>query len=437
MGLTMAVQVVSSVNDPSTFAPLLHFLPAEAWKILLVLFLSFLIGLEREEQKLSPEYYAFGGVRTFPLIGLIGYAIALLSGDQLLPLALGFATVGAFLWLSYRYKLATFKMAGVTTEMSGLATYLVGALVYRNQLWIATTLVVISMLLLELKAVLEGVSKRIPREEILTFTKFLVLTAVILPVLPHQDIGRFHINPFKTWVIVVAVSAVSYGSYVLQTLTKERGGAILAALLGGAYSSTVTTVVIAKRAAREERPHLFSGAILMTSGVMYVRLAALVGIFNRSLLLRLAPAFLALAAAGMLGGWLWSRRPDRSPEAIQREFISKNPLELRAAFFFALLFVAIVVITQLVLHHFGSGGVYTLAAIMGVTDVDPFILGLTQSTNTPVPLAAAAILIAAASNNVVKGIYAYVFADRATGRRAAGLLWALALAGLCPLLWVL
>ena len=423
------------MSDSGVLASIFHLLPAEAWKILLVLFLSFLLGLEREEQKLGTEYYAFGGVRTFPLIGLIGYAMALLSGEQVMPLALGFAVVGAFLWLSYRYKLRTFKMAGVTTEMSGLATYLIGALVYRDQFWIATTLVVISMLLLGLKTALEGITKRVPRAEILTFTKFLVLTAVILPVLPHQDIGRFHINPFKTWVIVVAVSAVSYGSYVLQTVTKERGGAILAALLGGAYSSTVTTVVLAKRAAHEERAHLFSGAILMASGVMYLRLAALVGIFNRALFLRLLPAFLALAAAGMLCGWLWSRLPDRSSDAIHKEFMPKNPLELRAAFLFALLFVAIVIITQLVLHHFGNSGVYTLAAIMGVTDVDPFILGLTQSSNTSVPLTATAILIAAASNNVVKGIYAYMFADRATGQRGAGLLWALALCGLAPLLW--
>ena len=437
MGLTIAVQVVSDVSDPSALAPILHFLPDEAWKILLVLFLSFLIGLEREEQKQSPEYYAFGGVRTFPLIGLIGYAMALLSGDQLLPLALGFAVVGAFLWLSYRYKLATFKMAGVTSEMSGLATYLIGALVYRNQFWIATTLVVISMLLLELKAALEGITKRVPPEEIFTFTKFLLLTAVILPILPRQDLGPFHINPFKTWVIVVAVSAVSYGSYVLQTVTKERGGVILAAVLGGAYSSTVSTVVLAKRAAREERAHLFSGAMLIASGVMYLRLAGLVGLFNRALLARLAPAFLALAAAALLGGWLWSRRPDPSSEAVHKEFMPRNPLELRAAFLFALLFLALLVATYLVLHYFGRGGLYTLAAIMGFSDVDPFILGLTQSpsTVTPVPLAATAILIAAASNNLVKGIYAYGFADRGTGRQGAGLLWGLAACGLCPLLW--
>lgn len=423
------------MSDPSTLTPLVRLLPAEAWKILLVLFLSFLIGLEREEQKVLAEHYAFGGVRTFPLIGLIGYSLALLSGSQLLPVALGFAVVGAFLWLSYRHKLATSQIAGVTSEMSGLATYLIGALVARGNFWIATALVAISMLLLELKAALEGVAKRIPPEEILTFTKFLLLTAVILPILPRQDMGAFHVNPFRTWLVVVAVSAVSYGSYVLQTVTKGRGGVIHAAVLGGAYSSTVTTVVISKRASQAERPHLFSGGILIASGVMYLRLALLVGLFNRALLARLAPAFLALAVLGIVGGWLWSRRPDVSSEAIQRQFMPKNPLELSAAFLFALLFLVLLVVTQFVLLHFGRGGVYTLAAIMGVTDVDPFILGLAHGTATPLPLAAAGILIAAASNNFVKGIYAHVFADRQTGRQSAGLLWSLAVCGILPLLW--
>jgi len=423
------------VSDPSTLAPVMHLLPAEAWKILLVLFLSFLIGLEREEQKVLAEHYAFGGVRTYPLIGLIGYSLALLSGGQLLPLALGFAVVGAFLWLSYRHKLETSNIAGVTSEMSGLTTYLIGALVYGGHFWIATTLVAISMLLLELKTGLEGVAKRVPPEEVLTFTKFLLLTAVILPVLPRQDISAFHINPFRTWLVVVAVSAVSYGSYVLQTVTKERGGVILAAVLGGAYSSTVTTVAVAKRASQAQRPHLFSGGILISSGVMYLRIALLVGLFNRALLTRLAPAFLALATLAILGGWLWSRRPDASSEAIQRESLPRNPLELRAAFLFALLFLATVVITQFVLQHFGRSAVYALGAIMGVADVDPFILGLAQSTATPLRLAAEGILITAASNNLVKGIYAYAFADRQTGRQSAALLLALTVCGLLPLLW--
>ncbi len=72
-------------------------LPPEALKIVLVLFLSFLIGLEREEHKAAGGSYSFGGVRTFPLIGLIGYSIALLSGTQLLPLTVGFLVIAGIL----------------------------------------------------------------------------------------------------------------------------------------------------------------------------------------------------------------------------------------------------------------------------------------------------------------------------------------------------
>ena len=133
---------------------------------------------------------------------------------------------------------------------------------------------------------------------------------MILPVLPNQEFGQFHINPFKTWLVVVAISTISYASYVLQKVTKAQGGVVLAALLGGAYSSTVTTVVFARRAAREQRPHLFAGSILIASGVMYLRLAALLALFNRQLMALLAVPFLVLAALGVSFGWLWSRRAD-------------------------------------------------------------------------------------------------------------------------------
>ena len=415
-----------------------QWLPPEAVKIFLILFLSFLIGLEREEHKATAGHYAFGGVRTFPLIGLIGYSVALLSGAQLLPLTLGFLVVGSFLLLSYWHKLAASDAAGVTSEMSGLATFLVGALVYYGHFWIATALTVASLMLLELKGVLEKLATRIPAEEIFTFAKFLLLTAVVLPILPNQEFGRFHLNPYKTWLVVVAVSTISYGSYVLQKVTRERGGVVLAALLGGAYSSTVTTVVMSRRAAREEHPHLFAGGILIASGVMYLRLFALIALFNRRLVAGLAPAFLILAGAAIAFGWFWSRRPDAAADEVKREFEPKNPLELLAAFLFALLFLAMLVATQLAVTYLGRTGVDTLAAIMGVTDVDPFIMGMTQAAGrlTPLNIAAGAVLIAAASNNFIKGIYAYVLADRKTGMQSLGLLAALGLLGLLPLIWL-
>jgi uncharacterized membrane protein (DUF4010 family) len=412
-------------------------LPPDGAHILLVLFLSFLIGLEREERKASDDHVAFGGVRTFPLIGLIGYSMAVLSGGEILPQALGFAVVAGFLSMSYWHKLASSGYSGVTSEMSGLVTYLVGALVYREMFWIATTLTVSSILLLELKAGLENLTKRIETTDILTFAKFLLLSAVILPLLPNEELSQFQINPFKTWLVVVAVSAVSYGSYVLQRLTKDQGGVILAALLGGAYSSTVTTVVLARRSMREDQPHLFAGGILIASGMMYLRLSILLALFNRELMNKLAPFFLLLAGFAFGIGWLWSRRGDANAVKVFREFDPKNPLEISAALLFAVLFVAMLVATHMAIEYLGETGVYILAVVMGVTDVDPFIMGMTQSasTLTLLQVASSGIVVAASSNNVVKGIYAFALSPRKTGIQSLCFLLGLAVLGLIPLLW--
>ncbi len=413
-------------------------IPPQAVQIVLVLFLSFLLGLEREERKAAGGVYSFGGVRTFPLIGLVGYSAALISGQHMLPLAAGLLVIAAFLLVSYWHKISTSQAAGVTSEMSGLATFLVGALVCYGHLWIATTLGVASLLLLDLKAALEKLAVRIAPSEILTFAKFLFLSGVILPILPNQEFSQFHINPFKTWLVVVAISTISYLSYVLQKVTKGQGGVVLAALLGGAYSSTVTTVVLARRAKREQQPHLFAGGILIASGVMYLRLVMLLALFNRQLMLELYIPFLVLAVLAVAIGWLWTLRADKNTKDVQRESDPKNPLELLTAFLFAGLFLAMLIATQLAVTYLGKAGVNTLAVLMGVSDVDPFIMGLTQAagTLTPLKVAAGAVAIAAASNNMVKGIYAFSLADRKTGIQSLVMLLSLAAMGLAPLLWL-
>ncbi|MGB8474796.1 MAG: MgtC/SapB family protein [Candidatus Acidiferrum sp.] len=415
---------------------LTQFVPKEGAEIVLVIFLSFLVGLEREEHKVESDQYRFGGVRTFPLLGLLGYALCVVSGGNLLLPAAGFAVVGAFLWQSYRHKLEGVALAGMTTELSGLLIFAIGALVSHQEYWVATTLTVVGVGFLELKSALESLAKRVPGEEILTFAKFLLLTAVILPIVPNQAYGTFGFNPFKTWLVVVAVSAISYGSYLIHVRTQGRGGVVLAAVLGGAYSSTLTTVVLAKRACEQQRPHLYSGAMLVASGVMYLRLLALLGIFNRQLLHRLGLPFLLLAAAALFGGWLWMRLEEGGNSKAEQPFQPKNPLELGAALLFAGLFVGMLYVTHLALLYLGRAGLFALAGVMGITDVDPFILSLAapSSVLTPLGLAGGAIVIAAASNNLVKGIYAYGFGDRRTGRQGLALLVALALLGLLPLL---
>ncbi len=417
---------------------LLQILPPEGLKIVLTLFLSFLIGLEREERRAAGLRYSFGGVRTFPLIGLTGYALALLSGDQFLPLTFGFGVIGAFLWLSYKHKLETYNEAGVTTEVSGLITYVIGALVSRDQLWIATTIAVVSMLLLELKEFLENLTTKIPATEILTFTKFLLLTFVILPIVPNKDYTPFAVNPFKAWLIVVAISGVSYGSYLLEKLSKGQGGVRLSALLGGLYSSTFTTVVMAKESKAAVAPHTYAGGILIASGVMYFRFLALIGFFNLQLMKGLLVPFLILGMIGVAGGWAWSSFSDGAGTETKAPLSSKNPLELGSAFLLGLVFLAVLVATNFALIHLGSGGIYAMAVISGLAPVDPFIMGLTQTAGkmTSMALATGGVIVAAASNNFAKAFIALALADRKTGRQSLILMLVLAGLGLLPLILI-
>jgi uncharacterized membrane protein (DUF4010 family) len=416
-----------------------NFISSEAFKVFIVLFLSFLIGLEREEHKIS-KGYAFGGVRTYPLIGLVGYSIAFISQNQVLPVAIGLAVISGFMMISYWYKIHSFQRIGFTSEIAGLTTYLIGALVYHEYLWVASTLAIASLILLELKSFLEGLARRFSEEDILTFTKFLFLTIVVLPIFPNQTFTIFEINPFKTWLVVVAVSTISYSSFLLQRIIRGKGGITLVALLGGAYSSTVTTVALAKESNLDaQNSSSYIGAIIMASGIMYFRLGLLINIFNPNLANQLILPFILLAITGVTGGFLILSRVNHpiKPNEVKPSHPKGNPLELKAAFSFALLFVIVAIITHYTITYLGNRGVYTLAGIMGITDVDPFILGLTQSAGKSVSISVASIsiLIAASSNNIVKGFYAVIFGDRQTGRQSCYWLLLFSFLGLIPLWW--
>lgn len=220
--------------------------------------------------------------------------------------------------------------------------------------------------------------------------------------------------------------------------TWGRGGIFLSALLGGAYSSTVTTVVLSKRCREDQRPELYAGSMLAASGVMYARLLVLLAFFNLPLAASLLPSFGFLAAVAIGGGWWWSRRGNATGKGDQAPVLPRNPLQLEAAAIFGVIFVLVLVVTQIVIQRLGRGGTYAFAAVMGVSDVDPFVLSLTQTAGKMAPLqvAAASVAIAAASNNAVKGVYALAFAKARGGKLALGGLLGLAILGLVPLLFL-
>ena len=140
-------------------------------------------------------------------------------------------------------------------------------------------------------------------------------------------------------------------------------------------------------------------------------------------------AFGALAVIGGLVGWVVARRGGAAVVDPRRGRRRRTRSRSGRPCSSPWLSLSILVLTNLARRYLGHAGLYALAAIMGVTDVDPFILGLAQGgpAATPLRLAATAIVIAAASNNVIKAIYAYAFADRATGRRSLLLLLGLAI----------
>ncbi len=405
-----------------------------------VFFLSFIIGLEREGKKSEDDHVSFGGVRTYPLIGLVGFSLSTVSQGEPILISIGLITLSLFLLIAFWHKLTTSGYAAIASYLTAISTYIIGVVAYHDFFWLATTLTVINILLLELKIWLAQLAKKIDEGEILTFAKFLLLLAVVLPLLPNEAFTEYQINPFKTWLVLVAVSTVSYGSYVLQKLSKGVDGLLLTALLGGVYSSTVTTVALARKSKDRAAPKLISGVILMASGMMYLRIIILLGLFNPSIMKILLTPFLGLSFLALAGGYACSRLGDVRLDEIKNESRANNPLEIKSGLFFAFLFVVMLVATNLSIDYFGNSGVYTLALIMGVADVDPFIMGLTQSVPglTPATVASIGILIATSTNNVAKGIYAYVLASKDTGRLSFGLLLALAMAGLIPalILWI-
>ena len=408
-------------------------------KIGLTLALAFLIGLEREERhsETSPAY-AFGGVRTFPMIGLCGYLAARLFGDQPLALALGFSTIGAMLWLSYRKKLELSSTVGMTSEVSGLFTFLLGALVFKGAYWVATTLAVITLLLLELKTWLERIARRIAPEEIFTFTRFLLLSAVILPIVPNESLTEFGFNPHRIWLIVVAISGLSYVSYGIGRILGEGRGVLFSSFLGGLYSSTFTTVILAKRSRQDRQPRLYVGAMLVASGLMYFRVTALLALFSADLASRVALPFIGLGAFACLAGCFWAYSVPRLKSTAVGDGANRNPLEIQAAALFAFLFVLMTVLTSVVEHSLGKLGVFGLAFFSGVSDVDPFIMSLSQTAGhaTGLGVAASAIVVATASNNLVKGAYAFTFSSGQVRYQAAIALGALAALGAAALIFV-
>ncbi len=428
-------EIIKSLNLDNFFT----LFPESLFPIIITFALSFLIGFEREEKRARQPTYNFGGIRTFPIIGISGYLTAQLSVGNPLLLSVGLLVLGSLLWLSYRNKLKLYPTAGITSEISGLFTFLLGALIFHRAMWEAAAVSIVVLMLLELKTVLEKLAHKIPSGEIITLTRFLLISAVILPVVPNQAFGAFHFNPFTTWLVVVAISGLSYAAYVVGKIFGAQKGVLIGALLGGLYSSTGTTIVLAKRSHQREPSHLISGGIIIASGIMYFRLIVFLIIFNAHLAskLWLSLLILGLIFCGLGASFMAFGRARRNHSHVL-PLENKNPLELGSAFGFALLFALMSGLSMLVINYLGSMGMYALAFLSGLADVDAFVMSLTQNAGTLVAesIAVQGVIIATASNNLMKGLYAAIWGFGDVRKQASSALISLAILSISALFFL-
>jgi uncharacterized membrane protein (DUF4010 family) len=400
-----------------------HLIPDEFIRFLLVLVFSLIIGLEQRRHHIAEnEELLFGTDRTFTFIGLLGYVLFIADPKSYLPFLSGFVITGIFLAIQYFQKISQHNNYGLTSSILALLTYCLPIMVFTQPVWLLLSFVVVILTLTELKNNLISLSKKASEEEFITLAKFIAFAGVILPLLPDKTISdQIPISPYNLWLAVVVVSGISYVSYLLKKFVFPDSGIMLTGILGGLYSSTATTVIIARRSKVGSTGAKAVSAIMVANGMMYLRILFLAFLFNRAIATVLAVPFLILFAICILLSKLSGKHDDMLQQSSADEMNAvenKNPLELKTAVIFGLLFVFFAIVTEYVMKTYGNSGITSLAFIVGVTDIDPFLLNLLQHmggiTETTIALA---IINATNSNNILKMAYAITLSDKNLNRK--------------------
>ena len=373
--------------------------------------IGLLIGAERGwRAREDSDDRLSAGVRTFGLIGLLGGVAALLA-----------STLGTAVWIAILLALAALVTAsyvidalhnddpGMTTEIALLLTFGLGSLAVSGERLLASGLAVVITLLLWLKEPLHAALKRLSAAELAGALKLLFISLVLLPVLPDQGYGPWNaFNPARTWWMVVLLAALGFAAYVAMRMVGTRHGLILTAMLGSLVSSTAMTLTLARLHARHSLRPLLAAGLLATSAVMFPRVLLEVAAVHPPLLAQLMPCLLATAAVYGLGAAYWWIRSSRCCQDDQAasEPILQNPFELAPALRFAALLALILLLVEFARHELGETGLYAVALLSGLTDVDAITLSLSRSASEGLAseVAVRGIMLAVFANSLIKAL---------------------------------
>ena len=333
--------------------------------------IGLLIGLERERR---PE--AKAGLRTFALVSLFGTLSAMLSERLSSPwiLAVALLTTGLMIIAAYLQDDSTKTDPGTTTVAAVQVAFCLGAVVWFGQGTLAVMLAIVATVLLYFKAELKGLTERLTRTDLVSILQFAVLSFVVLPILPDRSYPPFDaLNPHQVWLMVVLIAGVSLAGYIALRVFGPRAGAPLLGVLGGLVSSTATTTVYARHARSQENMVALSVVVILLANlVVLVRIGVLMAVAAPRVLPALLPVLasaLALGFAATLLRW----RGIKSGGATPMPQVT-NPTEIRTALAFGAAYALVLVLAAALNNAFGAEGLYVVALVSGLTDVDAITL---------------------------------------------------------------
>jgi len=381
-------------------------------RLIEAVFIGLLIGLERERKRKKGDL-AFGGIRTTPLISILGFIAALVSGVTsiyvFIAVFLGFAML---VGISY-HRAAETGETGATTELTFIIVYLLGALVFWNYMLISAVIAVILMIFLTFKPQFRSFAFRIEDEDVYATIKFAIITIIILPLLPDQTYDPFEVlNPRKIWFLVILIAGINFVGYILFKWIGAKKGILLLSVLGGIASSTATTLSFTERS--KVAPGLsrnFAAGIVLASTIMFPRILMIVYFLNSTLAEKLFIPVGVIFIAGLISSLLLFR----TKEKIKLDGITlSNPFRLLFAVKFGLIFAAILLFASVAQHYLGNQGIYLSSLFSGFADVDAVALSLAEISGSKITpeVALSGVLIAFFANTIVKAGIAVFFGSK-------------------------
>ncbi|HSH49112.1 MAG TPA: MgtC/SapB family protein [Halomonas sp.] len=386
------------------------------------LLLGTLVGIERgwaaREQQPGER---IAGIRTHALVGLLGGIAALLSRTvSAWAFPLIFLAVAGIALVAWRARLSDHRDFSITGLIGLLLTFCFGAVAVEVDAALATACAVATTLILDNKREIHGLLNKLQAHELDAGLKLLVISAVMLPLLPNRPMGPGNaLNPYEIWWMVVLIASVSFVGYFAIRAGGTEKGILFTGLFAGLSSSTALTLHFARQSRLAPAlSSMLAAGILIACGTMFPRILLYAAVISPGLLPTLAlPIMLMSLSLYLPALWLW--RSHRRDGAVQSPALAQNPLDLRMALSFGALLAVIMLLGEWLGDALGDTGIYLLATTSGIADVDAITLSLTRMSLDSIAPATAVIgvILAAATNNLIKAGLAGIFGTRQTAWR--------------------